>query len=54
MELFNEILKNKEVSYYDLVKKFGSSENVNVDKELENLKRDGLIIEEEGLMILAE
>lgn len=54
MELFDEIVKDKEVSYYDLKKKYGDKENVNVDKEIDNLIRDGLVIEDEGLIILVE
>lgn len=54
MELYDEILKDKEVSYFDLKKKYGNKENVNVDREIDNLIKDGLVIEDEGLIILVE
>lgn len=54
MELYDEILKDKEISYFDLKRKYGDNKSVNVDKEIDSLIKDGLVIEDEGLIILVE
>ncbi|GKX66054.1 hypothetical protein [Inconstantimicrobium mannanitabidum] len=56
MNLFNEIKEFKEVSYFDLANKFNkdNQSNEKLNGELDRLLEDGVVIEEDGLYILAD